>query len=153
MEQSREQKILRIFSILSLVFGIIGIILAIVLLVTGGVTMGNGAQIINDTSFSAEEMEAVSGALLGIGISTLLSGIFNLINWICLARVSKDATKYGAAKVVTIISLALAAVSLVSAVMSQSGTQGILSGVISLLLNGYIFTLINKVRDSVVSYA
>ncbi|MBQ1631070.1 MAG: hypothetical protein II181_05985 [Firmicutes bacterium] len=149
MERSSEQKALGVFSVLALIFGIIGIIFGVAVIAMSGLAVGNAGSLISDVGVTAEQIGMFSGLFIGMGIILILSGIFNLINWRALKKVSRDATKYKMAMVVTIISLVFAALSLGAGFFSPDGNQAIASGIFSVVWNLIILFLVNKVKNSV----
>ncbi len=149
MVRSSEQKALGVFSVLSLIFGILGIIFGILTIALGGFAIGNAGSIISEADVTSEQVGMFSGLFIGFGIIMILSGVFNLVNWRALKKVSHDATQYKMAFVVTIISLVLAVLSLVSALFSADGGQNIASGIFSVVWNLIILFLVNRVKNSV----
>ena len=149
MERSSEQKALGVFSVLALIFGILGIIFGVLVIAFGGIAMGNAGSIVSDAGVTTEQVGMFSGLFIGMGALLILSGIFNLINWRALKKVSHDATQYKMAFVVTIISLVLAVLSLISAFLSADGGQNIASGAFSVVWNLLILFLVVRVKNSV----
>ena len=101
---TKEQKTLKVFSVIALIFGIIGIIFAILMFVLGGAAVGNVEAITSETGVTAEDVGKFTGVFIVSGITTLFSGIFNVINSVVLKRVAKNAAKYKGALIITIIS-------------------------------------------------
>ena len=150
MDVSKEQNTLKVFSIISLVCGILGLIAGALMLFGSGLALGNVDQITTEAGVTTEELAEFSGVFIVIGLITVFTGITNIIDWVFLKRVAADATKYKPAWIVSLISLVLCAISLVSSIFSGGGNgQSIGSAVASLAINGYIFYLVNKVKQSV----
>lgn len=150
MDVSREQKILKIFSTISLVLGLLGVIGGILMLATGGLALGNAEAIMNDTAAKAEDLGKFSGFFIGTGVITIIAGIISLIDWSALKKVAKDATKYKPALILTMCSFVLAAVGFVLNFVGGSvDLKTVGNNVVSLGLNGYILYLINKVKSSI----
>lgn len=150
MEQTKEQKLLGTFGTIALVFGLIGLLASVGMLFFGGAALGNADTIINESSATAEDLGKVSGVFLFTGLATLSRSIFNFINWICLKRVSKDATKYKGAQTVTLITLVLSAAGLLGTLLSKSNSlQTIAGSAVGVLFNGYIYALVMKVKKLV----
>lgn len=151
MERTTEQKVLRVFSILALIFGIFAVIIGVLMLAGGGIALGNLDSIVAGTTVTADQAEMAVVAILVGGILLLVSGVFNLINWRALKKVSNDATKYKTAFVVTIISLIFAVGSLASNffAVNDGSSSGLAGAVVSVVMNVIILILINKVKNSV----
>jgi hypothetical protein len=149
MDVSKEQKTLKVFSIISLVFGILALVLGALMLFGSGMALGNVDQITSEAGVTTDELAEVSGVFIVAGLVSLFSGITNILDWVFLKRVAADATKYKPAWIVTLVSLILSAASCVSSLFGGGSGQSIGSAIASLAINGYIFYLVNKVKQSV----
>ena len=150
MNVSKEQKALKVFGIISLVFGIIGLIFAIFFLIGGGVAAGNIDSITSEAGVAAEDVGKFSALFIMTGISGIFRSIVNIIDWYCLNKVSKDATQYKPAWIVTMTSFVLSILSCVFTFLGKHTTQDVVSAVVAIVLNGIILYLINKVKQSTV---
>ena len=144
MEQTKEQKTLKTFSVLELIFAIMYIIFALVMIFGGGLVVGNSSQIAADGAGTVDQVTQVGGVFIGGGISFLISAVICLLNWHFLKKVSKDATAYKGAWILTIIGLVFAVIGLVSGLLNGA-SNSLLSNVIQVALNAYILYLINKI--------
>ena len=152
MDVSKEQKALKVFSIISLIFGIIGLVFGVMMIVGGGVAAGNLNEIVSDTSATAEEVGEFSALFIITGLFAVLSAVTNIIDWFLLKRVANDATKYKPAWIVTLFSVILSCLGMISILFNQNNsTQDIVNAIVSLALNGVIFYLVNKVKQSVLA--
>ena len=149
MEQTKEQKLLKVFSIIALCAGIIAILAGIASMVFGGVALGNSQQIVNETIATSEDIGKFGGIFLGAGIGSIIAGVLNLVNWNFLKKVSVDATQYKPAWILTLIGLAFGAISLIGSLVTKGGAQEIGAGVFRVALNGFVLYLINKVKSTV----
>ena len=149
MDVSKEQKALKVFAIISLVFGIIGLFISVFFLLGGGIAANNTGAIASDAKASVEEVEQFAALFIGSGISGILSSIVNIIDWYCLNKVSKDASKYKPAWIVTLTSFVLSCLSLVIAFTGKIRTQDIVNAVVAIALDAIVLYLINKVKQSV----
>ncbi|MBR2788887.1 MAG: hypothetical protein IKD94_06950 [Erysipelotrichaceae bacterium] len=152
MEISNEQKALKVFSIISLVFGIIALVFGVMMIVGGGIAAGKIEEITSDTAATAEQVGEFSALFIVTGLFTIFSAVTNIIDWILLKRVSKDATKYKPAWIVTLCSVILSCLQMLTTIFGQNKTtQDYVNAIVALALNGIIFYLINKVKQSVIA--
>ena len=134
MEQTKEQKSLKLFSVVELVFAVGYVLLAILMFVGGGAAIGGSSEIAAQGTATAEEVNAVGGVFM--------------VFWYYLRKVANDAKAYKGAYVLAIINTVFAAIGVVSVVLSGKGGN-VLSNVVSLLISIYVLILVNKVKQSV----
>ena len=145
---SKGQKTLKTFSIVSLIFGLIALVLGALMLLGSGAALGNVDSIVSEAGVTTEEVAEFSGVFIVTGIATILRGIANVVDWAFLKRVAKDATKYKPAWIVSLITTVMSVLSLFTQ-FSNGEAKDIAVSVLTLALNGYIFYLVNKVKQSV----
>lgn len=148
MEQTKEQKSLKLFSVVELVFAVGYVLLAILMFVGGGAAIGGSSEIAAQGTATAEEVNAVGGVFIGGGIGYLIAAVLCLVFWYYLRKVANDAKAYKGAYVLAIINTVFAAIGVVSVVLSGKGGN-VLSNVVSLLISIYVLILVNKVKQSV----
>ena len=149
MDVKNEQKQLKVFSTVALVFGLIALALGALALFGSGMILGNTETITTEAGVSTDELVEFSGAVIVGGLSLLLAGVTNMVNSAFLKKVAKDAKKYKPAWIITLVSLVLSVVSVFSQFSNGADIKSILTSAGSLALNGYIFYLVNKVKQSV----
>ena len=145
MERSKEQKILNVFAIIELIAGIINIVMAVLLMLGGGAALGNVNSIVQNSNAVASDISNLGITLLGVGIGTVLIGLFQLYNWSLMKKVVNDGTQYKKAWIVTLVLLALAVINIITSLFMKANAS-LSTGIASLLINGCIFYLINKIK-------
>ncbi|MBR2066883.1 MAG: hypothetical protein IJ875_01240 [Solobacterium sp.] len=145
MERSKEQKILNVFAIIELIAGIINIVMAVLLMLGGGAALGNVNSIVQNSNAVASDISNLGITLLGVGIGTVLIGLFQLYNWSLMKKVVNDGTQYKKAWIVTLVLLALAVINIITSLFMNANAS-LSTGIASLLINGCIFYLINKIK-------
>ena len=149
MDVSKEQRLLKVFAIVTLIFGIVSLLFGILMIAGGGIAISNVQEITSDTTASAEEVAEFSAVFIIGGLVTIFSGITDIIDWAFLKRVAKDATKYKPAWVISIISVVLNIMGLVASIANGSEAKDIVGAAVTLAINTFIFYLVNKVKQSV----
>ena len=148
MEQTKEQKSLKLFSVVELVFAVGYVLLAILMFVGDGAAIGNSSQIAAEGVATAEEATTVGSVFIGGGIGYLIAAVLCLVFWYYLRKVANDAKAYKGAYVLAILNTVFAAIGVVSVLLSGKGGN-VLSSVVSLLISVYILVLVNKIKQSV----
>ncbi|MBQ1567266.1 MAG: hypothetical protein IIZ80_05175 [Erysipelotrichaceae bacterium] len=151
MDVSKEQRLLKVFAIISLIFGIVSFLFGVLMIAGGGIAIGNVENITTDTTASAEEVAEFSALFIVGGLVTIFSGITSIIDWAFLKRVAADATKYKPAWVVSIVSVVLGCLSVIASIANHSEPKDLVGNIIALVINVFIFYLVNKVKKSVVA--
>ena len=148
MEQTKEQKSLKLFSVVELVFAVGYVLLAILMFVGGGAAIGNSSQIAAEGVATAEEATTVGSVFIGGGIGYLIAAALSLVFWYYLRKAANNAAQYKGAYVLAIINTVFSAIGVVSVLLSGKGGN-VLSSVVSLLISVYILVLVNKIKQSV----
>ena len=151
MDVSKEQKQLKVFSIISLVFGILALIGGALMLFGSGIAIGNVESITTEAGVTQDEVVEFSAVFIVTGLITLLRGVCDIVDWAFLKKVANDATKYKPAWIVSLITTVMSCISVVTSITGGNDIKSICSAVLSAALNGYIFYLVNKVKQSVVA--
>lgn len=148
MERSKSQKFLRVVSIISVIGAVISLILA-ALMIFGGVMFGaadpsEAAEVLADTDMTQVEAGA---AVSAVGIIMVFEGLFSLIQGILGLRAAKDNQKIMPVWWISVISLALDALSLVTNLFSGSLTGETATSVISsLVVSALMFWIANNIK-------
>ena len=123
---TKEQKTLKTFSTIELIAAIINIVFAGVMFFSGG-----------------GEAEAI-----GEGIGSLISAVICLVVWNALKKVGEDARQYKTAQTLVTIGLVFSVLGIVACVATGDYST-ILTNVFSLAIDGYVLSLINKVKATI----
>ncbi len=123
---TKEQKTLKTFSIIELVVGIINLFFAGVMFFSGG-----------------GEAEAI-----GEGIGSLISAGICLVVWNALKKVAQDARQYKTAQTLVTIGLVFSVLGLIACVATGDYST-LATNVFSLVIDGYVLSLINKVKATI----
>lgn len=137
MQQSNAQKILGILSIIVLVLGVLFTVFSVLLIVGVGLSSSN---------------PLVQTEIKNTGISfyislanSVINAILLIVEWYVLRAVSRDATKYRPAWVMTLVLLAFQIYNFIMNI--GRGTPGNLGSIaVSLIVNLIILYLINGIR-------
>lgn len=151
MDVSKEQKLLKVFAVITLIFGIISCVFGVLMIAGGGIAAGGVEQITSETNVTADEVAQFSALFIFGGLLTIFSGVTDIIDWAFLKKVANDATKYKPAWVISIVSLVLTIISLVLSIVNGSEPKDIAGAVGTVAINAVIFYLVNKVKKSVVN--
>ena len=123
---TKEQKTLKTFSTIELIAAIINIVFAGVMFFSGG-----------------GEAEAI-----GEGIGSLISAVICLVVWNALKKVAEDARQYKTARTLVTIGLVFSVLGLIACVATGDYST-LATNVLSLVIDGYVLSLINKVKATV----
>lgn len=126
MNMTKEQKTLKTFSTIELIAAIINIAFAGVMFFSGG-----------------GEAEAI-----GEGIGSLISAVICLVVWNALKKVAEDARQYKTARTLVTIGLVFSVLGLIACVATGDYST-LATNVLSLVIDGYVLSLINKVKATV----
>lgn len=148
MERTNEQKTLNVFAIIEIVFGVLGLLIGIATLVFGGAVFGNSSQIIEETVATAEDVNKVGGVFLGGGLASIVIAVIQIITGVFMKKAVKDATQYKGAYILVTIGLVLSVIGLIAAVVTKD-SQSIVNNVVSVAINGFVFYLLTKIKNSV----
>lgn len=138
MQLETAKKVLKIFGIIGIIFAVLGIILGIMFLAGGGL----GA-----TQAQTDEDVAAVGILMVLGIVMIIGCILSLIEGIFSVKASKDG-KYGkVAWVFAILSIISSAFSLIGSIMNPgSGSTG--SAIVGLIIAITVFVAAKTVKQA-----
>ena len=149
MSIENAKSTLKVLGILSIIFGILGIIVGIGAMAGGGL-LGATALTSGEvtTAEGANAVTLVGGAVIALGIFTVIAAIVDILLGIFSVRASKDSTKIGPAYIFSIIALVL---SIISVVMNFSNfnLSTILSALPSIVFSVVIFLAAKTIKQSV----
>ncbi len=141
-QPTTAQKILRVIAILSIIGAVITMILAGILLFSGGYYSANGTEIDGMTAVEA----GVSVAM--VGVITLVEGIISLLEGILGLRAAKDNKKIMPVWILSIIGLAGAVISGLTTVFGGGADASAYGTVVgSLVGSGLMFWLANTIKQ------
>ena len=114
MSIQNAKSTLKVLGILSIILGILGILVSCGVIAGGGL-FGANALTSGEvtTAEQADTVTLITGALIALGIFSLLCAIVDILLGIFSVRASKDTTKIGPAYVFSIIALVLSIISVV----------------------------------------
>ena len=136
MSVETSEKILKVFGIIAIVIGSLGLLAGIITIVGGGLL---GAGLGDMGGGAVAGLAIIAGVVLLVGaIITLLEGIFSV-------RAAKDSSKIMPAFVFSIIGLVSGAIGLINAIASKGN---FLSAIISLAISCLVFIAANTIRKN-----
>ena len=136
MDLAQSQKIIKILGILSIVAAVFVLIGAAGLIGIGG--FGAATMDVNDE-------EAASGvvSIMVVGLVMLATGILSLLEGIFSLQAAKNAAKAGPLWVISLVSVIGSVASMLLNIISGGSFT---SGLLSLLINCFIFYLANNIK-------
>ena len=148
---SSAQKTLRIICIVLTVLAIIGIVLGLLGMATGGligaVSVSNeGAAELAAQGYSSDAGLGAGILVGGASLAILISGIIDLIIAILGLRGAKDPSKIGPFRVFCIIGIVLCVLGVLACFTGSVDASTAISNVISLALVIWCFVLTNKIK-------
>ncbi len=141
MEKSSSRKVLKIISIIMIIFSLLGVIAGLFLLIGGGALGVSGVDAADDTAAAA------GGLTMILGFGMLISALFNLLIGIFGLRGANNPRKIG-------VFFVLAIIGVVFAVLNMMGTffggavdfSTLLSSLVSLALPVVCVVLANNIK-------
>lgn len=140
MQRSGSQKVLKVISVIGIILGIISLIMALLLIVGGGLYAGSGEVVEGMTA-----AEAGSASIFG-GLLMLLDGAVYLVEGILGLRAAKDNQKIMPVWYLATLGLALAVFSLVMGFFNGMDSSQVASNIGSLVGSGLMFWIANNVK-------
>lgn len=134
MTVETSSKILKIFGILGIIGGALGLIMGLVATFSGSLVS------------TAVEDEGAGLLVVLVGIVLVISGIISLIEGIFSVRAAKDNSKIGPAWVFAIIGLVMSVISIGTSLANHSGIG---SSIPSLVISILIFVAANTIKKAV----
>ncbi len=142
MTVETSRKILKVFGILSIIFGIIGALLAILFIVGGKAAVASGEL---DEIMTPEALRLMTyAAVFSIvaGVITFLQGVFSV-------RAAKDFEKIMPAWIFAIIGLIVSIIDAVWGIIQNASGSNIASAAISVALSILVLGAANKIKKYV----
>ena len=136
MDLAQSQKIIKILGILSIIAAVFVLIGAAGLIGIGG--FGAATMDVND-----EEVAGGVVSLMVVGLVMLATGILGLLEGIFSLQAAKNAAKAGPLWVISLISVIGSVASMILNIVSGGSFT---SGLVSLLINCFIFYLANNIK-------
>ena len=140
MQRSGSQKVLKVISVIGIILGIISLIMALLLIVGGGLYAGSGEVVEGMTAAEAGSMSMFGGLLM------FLDGAVYLIEGILGLRAAKDNQKIMPVWYLATLGLALAVLSLVMGFFNGMDSSQVASNIGSLAGSGLMFWIANNVK-------
>ena len=137
MSVQSSKTFLKVFGIIDIILGALQVILGVV------ATAGGGLLASGQVPVEEVETEMPAAIIVVAGVVLLLLGIFSVVEGILSCRAAKDPSKAKPAFVCAIISLVLAAISLISAITSSGSLA---SPCTSVLINVILVMAANTLR-------
>ena len=122
------------------IFGILGIIGAILSLIVGAIMLFAGPLVVATGEEGTEEMGVLAFV---VGIIMIISGIISLIEGICSVRAAKDNSKIGPAWFFAILGLVMGVISLGTTLANGGSIAG---SIPSILFSILIFMAANTIK-------
>ena len=136
MDLAQSQKIIKILGILSIIAAVFVLIGAAGLIGIGG--FGAATMDVND-----EEVAGGVVSLMLVGLVMLATGILSLLEGIFSLQAAKNAAKAGPLWVISLVSVIGSVASMILNIVSGGSFT---SGLVSLLINCFIFYLANNIK-------
>ena len=142
MTVETSRKILKVFGILSIIFGILGAILAATLLFGGKAAVASGELDVNVTPEQLRLLSLAAGFSLVSALVTFLQGVFSV-------RAAKDFSKIMPAWVFAILGLLFSLADSVWNIINSADGRTIFSAAISVALSILVLAAANKIKKHV----
>ena len=136
MDLAQSQKIIKILGILSIIAAVFVLIGAAGLIGIGG--FGAATMDVND-----EEVAGGVVSIVVVGLVMLATGILSLLEGIFSLQAAKNAAKAGPLWVISLVSVIGSVASMLLNIISGGSFT---SGLVSLLINCFIFYLANNIK-------
>lgn len=141
MDVNTSKRILSIFGILDIIFGVFAIIGAALFLITGG-AIGSGVaeNPAGETAEAIQGATAIAGIALIFGAILLICGLVFLLRGIYSRKASKDSSKAGTVLVLGVIGVVIQIANIVTSTLAfQDTTNGgggsLASGLIGIIMS------------------
>ncbi len=146
MERTGSQKALFVLSILSVIFGGLGVILALLALL-GGIGLGLlTPEQLAEVGLSNRGAGKATAILTTISIIALLSSAFSLLIGILGIRAAKDNSKIMPVWVLALIDLIFTIISTVVSLLNGASFDEIISFIFGIIFSAIIFALANNIK-------
>lgn len=144
MEKSGSQKVLKVLSILGIIFGVI------MLLFAGLAFWGSNAMVAEvETISDAATNGELAGYTLVLAIASLIEGLVLILQGVLGLRAAKDNQKIMPVWVLAIIGIVFAALGVVAAITNSAPEElmsNLGSNILSLVYSGIYFFICNTIK-------
>lgn len=140
MEKSGSQKALKVISIIMIVFGALGIVASLLLLVGGGAVGISGVDAADDN------VAAAGGLAMILGFGMLLSTLFDLVIGIFGLRGANDPSKIGVFFVLAVVGVVFGIINLGFVFLNGADVSSVVNSVLSLALPVACVVLANNIK-------
>jgi FtsH-binding integral membrane protein len=149
MERSGSQKVLRIVSIITIIGGVLTFLVGVLALVGGGAFAGMpAAEVAEAVAESGLEQDELAFVAVAIGILALLTAALYIAEGIFGLRAAKDASKIGPMRVLVIISLVLAVVSIVLNIFEGNFTSStLINDLVDIAWCCFMYWICNNIKN------
>ena len=141
MSLETSKKVLKISGILSLIFGVIGLLMGILVFATGG-------MIATGLDMNDADNAAVAGISLMGGIVTIIAGIVAIIEGVFSLRGAKDSAKIMPAWIFAILGVISGVIGIISDIAGGSDIGTIVGAAFALCISVLIFLAANTIKQS-----
>ena len=140
---------LKVLGVLSIIFGIFGIVLSVAFFSGGHIL---GISVMNEAGTAgtegAAEAMTLAGIMLVLAVFVLVSAIVDILLGIFSIRGANNADKIGPAFVLSIIALILSVISLILSFANGITFSSVLDGIVGIVFGACIFWAANTIRKN-----
>lgn len=147
MSINNAKSTLKVLGILSIIGGVLGIILGITLFAGGSLLPADMIASGEMGGANTDTALAITGAVMFLGIFTVVSGVIDLLLGIFSVRASSDFSKIGPAYTLALISLILSVIVLALNFMSAPNFTTLLDGIGGLVFGACIFWAAKTIKE------
>lgn len=140
---------LKILGVITLIFGIFGILASLGIFAGGSMLFGELANSGELQNANPQDVSTVTGLLTVAGIATLISSIVDIALGFFSIRAAGDPDKINPAYTFALIGLVLAVASAIISLMNGINYTSITSSIVSLLFSGILFRAAKTIKESV----
>ncbi len=146
MERSGSQKALFVLSVITIVVGCIGVILALLTILGGvGIKLLSPEELAQ-AGLSTKGAGKATAALTALSIVTFISSAVSLLAGVLGIRASKDNTKILPVWIIALISLIFSIISIVIAIINGITPGSVVSLVIDIVWSAIFFAVANNIK-------
>ena len=144
MEIDNAKTTLKVFGVLSIIFGILGIGLAIAYFSGGRIL---GISVMNMPGAEAAEVKTLAGVMLAMAVVILISAIITLLLGIFSIRGANNTEKIGPAYGLSIIVLVLSIMALVLNFVGGLTFSAIFDAIVGIIFSACIYWAASTIRN------
>ena len=144
MEQSGSQKVLKVLSILGIIFGVITLLFA------GLAFWGSSAMVVETEAISDAASNAeLAGMTLVLAIASLVEGLLYILQGVLGLRAAKDNQKIMPVWILAVIGLVFGVLGVIAAITNSEPAElmsNLGSSILSLVYSGIYFYITNTIK-------